>query len=90
MAVKRTASGEWDKHLCIRGVYSNPYFSIMSTLLLRLLNECMPVDITVGLPKLATCSINGKLSASPEPILNASTPISFKKFAALRENGVDK
>ena len=48
----------------------------------------MPVLRIIGFPKLAMCSINGKLLHSPEPILNAGTPISFKKLEADLENGV--
>ena len=33
--------------------------------------------------------ISGKLSASPDPILKAGTPISFKKSAAALEKGVE-
>ena len=50
----------------------------------------MPVDKITGLPNFAMCRIRGRLSASPDPILKAGIPISFKKSAALRENGVER
>src|SRR5262249_54173796 len=50
----------------------------------------IPVDRIIGLPNRAMWSSNGTLLHSPEPILNAGTPIAFSRSAASRENGVDR
>src|SRR6185503_5265602 len=50
----------------------------------------MPVERIIGLPFEAMCSRRGILLHSPDPILNAGTPISSRWSDASRENGVDK
>ena len=50
---------------------------------------CMPVLMMMGLPKLAMWRISGTWLHSPDPILKAAMPMSLRKSAAARENGVE-
>ena len=50
----------------------------------------MPVETIIGLPLRAMCRCSGMFVSSPEPVLNAGTPIDSRKSAASRENGVDR
>ena len=49
----------------------------------------IPVDKIMGLDSFAICSNKGTLLHSPDPILKASTSISFNISAASLEKGVD-
>ena len=51
--------------------------------------SCIPVDMMTGFPLAAMWRMNGRWSASPEPILKAGTSCSSRKSAAARENGVE-
>ena len=68
--------------------YSIPAASKISTDAFIVSIVCIPVDIITGWPIRAIWRINGRLSASPEPILKPTTSSSFKKSAAAREKGV--
>ena len=50
----------------------------------------MPVDMIIGKFIFAICSIKGIFVKSDDAILNAETPIFFKKLALSKSNGVDK
>ena len=50
----------------------------------------MPVEMIIGFALRAMCRCIGRCVSSPEPVLNAGTPIVSRKSAASRENGVDR
>ena len=52
--------------------------------------EAIPVERIIGFPFAATYSIRGRLVISPEPSLNATTPILFSKSTLSKSKGDDK